>query len=209
MSEDIVPGRPPAGRKTDEDIAAGLPPAEFDDDGARCPSCGARRITAVEAACWMCQEPLPAIDPASLGSKPLPGDSHPTLVFLGILAVLVMVSMLAALPGAGILLIFAATPAFIRLAVLSGRRRAAGAPMTKPQMVATFLGSLGMVVTVGTATFIAFFAACFAVCVGLASMGQTQNSDVLLFASVGAGLAVGLAVCILLLTKAWSRKSHR
>jgi hypothetical protein len=176
-------------------------------DGFRCPYCQAKRISAAALPCWLCGALLPAHDGPVPAAEPARGD-NPALIALGVLALLIAVGLIIETPGLAILLAIALTPAFIRAAVASSHRQQAGQPMTGLEKVGAFLSSVGVVALVGLAAFVAFFSVCFAVCwVGLALEGY-KGGEVILIASVGAGLVPAVFVFGWLIRKAWPRKGQ-
>ena len=83
--------------------------------------------------------------------------------------------------------------------------------MTGFEKVNAFIGSLGVVATVAVAAFVAFYATCFAVCMGglaLSDLKKGESGNYLMVASVGSGLVVGFAVAVFLLRWLWSRKAR-
>src|SRR5206468_3292800 len=102
-------------------------------------------------------------------------------------------------------------PALIRTAVTTTRQSAEGQKVTAGKAVLTLLSSVGVVAVVGVASVAAFYAACFAVCaVGFGFGGGARGSeDVILIASVSAGVVPGVAVAILLFWLLWRRRKAR
>src|SRR5207247_6860085 len=105
-------------------------------------------------------------------------------------------------------LLIVATPALIRTLVVGSRQdqTSAGPGLA---VVGTFLSSLGIATMVGLASFVAFFATCFVVCLGgltLGGMDGGGSGDWLLYISVSAGLVPGLFVAFLLFRYFWATK---
>jgi hypothetical protein len=110
-------------------------------------------------------------------------------------------------PGVLVILLILATPALIRTVVVT-----AGKHQVSPEngftMLGTFLSSLGVAALVGLASFVAFFATCFVVCLGGLSLGDTRHAENwILPVSVIAGLVPGLAVAVWLFRYFWARKA--
>ena len=146
-----------------------------------------------------------------MSSESLPearGDA-PALVVFGVLAILVCLGLALEAPGVLVVLLILATPALIRTIVGLSRRQTPAAPPTGLAAVGTFLSSLGVVAMVGLASFAAFYATCFVVCLGglaLEDLHGGRSGEWILVASVGAGLVPGLAVAVLLFRLLWKRK---
>lgn len=193
-----------------EGIAAGPPPSRSDaarsSDGASCPHCGARRITLGAVPCWMCGEMLPAHEgPLPRGTR-LESGPDAGLISVAVLTILVVLGLTAEAPGLGIALAILATPALVRVVAKSHETKESGQPLTGAEKIGLFFSSLGTVILVGIAAFVAFFATCFAVCLGVFSVQPHGGDGSLMFLSVGAGLLVGIPIFIFLLRKAWKRK---
>jgi hypothetical protein len=115
-------------------------------------------------------------------------------------------------PGVLIALLVLVTPALIRTRIASSRQRAAGAPPSGPAAaVATFLSSLGVIALIGLASVAAFYATCFAVCMGglmVEDLNHGKSYGWIMVASVGAGLVPGLWVAVRLCRRFWTRKGR-
>jgi len=181
-----------------------------------CPECGEVAI-AGKNKCWLCGAALGAraghaqqrLGTSSAVAGALQSDTQ-VLVVLVILTVLVCVGLMFEQPGIGILLAIVATPALVRTAVATARQRERGRPVTVGDSLLAFLGSLGVVVAVGTAAVVAFFATCFAVCLGGSSVlntGPGRGGDSGMIASIAAGGVISLALAIFLFWKFWPRKN--
>jgi len=189
------------------DIAAGPPPSpprhpKTGGDGPVCPECGAKRITSAQAPCWMCGAILPPLDGPVPGGPIRGRTENPFYVGFGALVLAILIVVIAANlafegPGLLIILALAMTPPLIRLVILSQRARAAGQPLSPAEKVGAFLGTIGAVVLVGAAAFVAFFATCFVVCLGfLAADGGRGGGELILPVSVFAGLVPGALVLV-------------
>ena len=162
----------------------------------------------------------PARGPSERFHMPESRGDAPAFVVLGILAVLVCLGLMFESPGLffvfeapGILvvLLILATPALIRTVVASSRQRAAGAPQSGPAALGTFLSSLGVVAMIGVASVAAFYATCFAVCLGVLQLNDLNHGksyEWIVVASVGAGLVPGLWIAVRLFRRLWSRKGR-
>ena len=76
-----------------------------------------------------------------------------------------------------------------------------GQPATGTQKAMGVLGSLGMLLAIGLASFAAFYATCFVVCLGGLAVEDlrkdgSQSFDWIFWASIAAGLAVGGLVMV-------------
>jgi hypothetical protein len=191
---------------------AGPPP----DDNRRCPQCGAALKPGEPERCWLClekfsiQEGAPEPVGRDRASSAQPGKSvgdKPALAFFGGLVVLVCGALAFEAPGILLMLLILATPALIRTVVVK-----AGAGPATPAggmtFVGTLLGSLGVTVLIGVASFVAFFATCFVVCYGAVSLssGHPWGEDWIFGVSICAGLVPGLAVAVWLFRYFWVRK---
>lgn len=156
----------------------------------------------------MSSEPRTSMPP-SAGLPPARGDGVAMVVF-ACLGILLCLALALEAPGVLILLLILATPAWIRTLIALSRQRAAGAPPSGPVVVGTFLSSLGVVVLTAVASVAAFFATCFAVCLGgLALSNKKSNYDMVMIAAVGAGLVPGIAIAVFLFRLFWRRKAPR
>ncbi len=147
-----------------------------------------------------------------MNSEPLPearGDA-PALVVFGVLAILVCLGLMLEAPGVLLVLLILATPALIRTVVALSRQQTPGAPPSGLAAVGTFLSSLGVVAIIGLASAAAFYATCFAVCLGGLALhdmrGGGKSGEWIMVASVGAGLVPGLIVAVWLFRRFWPRR---
>ena len=180
--------------------------AKGGSEGPVCLECGAKRITSGIAPCWMCGAILPALDGAVEGGPVRGRDDKPVFIVIGVLVVLVMLGLAVEAPGLLIVLALGATPALIRSVVVSRRSSAAGYPMTAGHKFGAFLGALGATMLVGAAAFVAFFATCFAVCLGMLAIDERGTGNIILPVSVFAGLVPGLLIFVWLLRLMWKRR---
>jgi hypothetical protein len=179
----------------------------------RCPHCG--EIMAADAeVCWLClekysvQEGLaPILTPTSLDKERVAADWEDSAGWrvVGFFTLALCVALAIEAPGILIVLLIVATPAVVRTVVVSRR---AGPGGGEASVVGTFLGALGVAVLVGLASFVAFFATCFVVCLGGMTMADARRGgyDSILPASVAAGLVPGIAVAIYLFKAFWIKK---
>jgi len=187
-------------------------------DKPYCPYCGAELFSANPLKCWLCHESLApgesaAYDPEIADRIRLPesrGD-NPAWIFFGVLAILLILGLATAGPGILIVLLILATPALIRVVIAASHQASQGRPLTGLDITSTFLSSVGIVAMVGLASFAAFYATCWVVCLGGLALenlksGRGVNYDWILVASVGAGLIPGGAVAFLLFRRLWPRK---
>jgi hypothetical protein len=198
---------PPGDRPKEERLRPGRP---------RCPYCGAE-VGAHARRCWLCQEKMPAAyDGGEQDARihqlserialPAPSEGPGPMAAFGILALILGIGMALAAPGILIIMVILLAPAFIRTLAKSP------GPTTReaaPSSFWTFLSSVGVVAVVGLASFAAFFATCFVVCLGglgLNEMRGGKNYEWIMIASVGAGLVPGIAVAFLLFRRFWGRK---
>jgi hypothetical protein len=179
-----------------------------------CPECGAEIRDPSAKRCWLCKEPLgerPRLSDEELARRiRLPsakGDS-PAWAVVAVLTLLLFGGLLfTEAYGIVIVLLIVAVPALIRTVVMASRQREAGAPADSASVLVTFLTSLGIVVVVGIAAGVAFYASCFAVCLGMFSLGGARGSEAyILPISVGLGLIPCLLVFVLLMRRLWPRK---
>jgi hypothetical protein len=120
-----------------------------------------------------------------------------------ILLVGVFLGLTREAPGLGVGLVFLVTPALARTVVAARRRQARGEPMTVTDQMFAFLGSIGLVLTVGVASLAAFVATCFPI--GLVVGSQANVGDVGLYIAIGVGGIAGIAVAFWLLRRYWLR----
>jgi len=136
------------------------------------------------------------------------GDA-PAFWILGLLMIGLCLGLMFEAPGILVVLLVLATPALIRTCIASARQRAEGAPPSGLSKVGTFISSVGVIALIGLAAGGAFYATCFAVCLGglsVAELNHGKDAGWILIPSVGAGLAVGLWVAVRLIRRHWSRK---
>jgi hypothetical protein len=199
-------------------IASGPPPQRprsgprGDDDGPVCPECGAKRITSAQAPCWMCGAILPPLDSPVPGGPIRGRGDNPFFVGVGVLVLAALVLIVAvnlAIEGPGLLIILALamTPPLIRSVVVSRRAQTAGQPLSGAEKVGAFFGAIGATVLVGAAAFVAFFATCFAVCLGMLAIDERGAGDIILPVSVFAGLVPGILILVWLLRLIWKKRS--
>lgn len=196
MSYGIYAGPPPPSRRT-----------QYDAEGPVCLECGAKRITSAKAPCWLCGAILPALDGTVAGGPVRGRDDKPVFIVVGVLVILLMLGLALEAPGLLIVLALAATPALIRAVVVSHQSKEAGYPMTAGHAFGAFLGALGATVLVGAAAFVAFFATCFAVCLGMLAIDDRGGGDLILPVSVFAGLAPGIFVFVWLLRRLLKKRT--
>jgi len=183
-----------------------------------CPHCGADFFSPTPVKCWLCQQQVapgtsteaPADDDRGLAERirlPEPRGDNPGWIVFGILAILLVLGLASAGPGILLVLLILAIPALIRAALAASRQAALGQPLTGLGITSTFLSSVGIVALVGLASFAAFYATCFAVCLfGMQASTGKGGYNTLTVVSVGAGLVPGLLVAFLLFRRLWPRK---
>jgi hypothetical protein len=192
--------------------------------GKSCPECGAIRYRLGAHRCWLCnadlaavpevQEGRPSAD-AERGLVPVPhGERHfrlqtrpdsPALIVIAVLFLMVAAALIVSLPGLGIILAILATPALVRAVMVAGRRQREGAPLTPGEKAGAFLTSLGIVVTVGVASFAAFWVTCFALVMGGLTLSGESSWGLVFLLSICAGLVPGGLVLYHLGPKLWRR----
>lgn len=174
-----------------------------------CPECGAEIRIPAATRCWLCQEPLAKATAADMTRQirraPVGDSSASQVVAILVLGLLVVLGLMAG-QATGVLigLLILSVPALVRTVVMSSRQRDAGAPAAATSVFFTFLTSLGIVVVVGIASGIAFFATCFVVC--LLQLNSSGKGDGILAGSVLAGLVTGFIVFLFLMRALWPRK---
>lgn len=175
-----------------------------------CPECGAVVRDRLARRCWMCHEPLDASG-AGGGPNPFrlpePRGDNPGWAVVGVLTLLLFAGLAIEAPGILVGLAVLAVPVLIRAAVVSGRSKAAGQPITPESVTLAFLTSFGIAAVVGVAAAAAFFVTCFAVCMGGAAISTSRfgPGEPWIWASIILGGLVGLVVFILLI-RALSRR---
>jgi hypothetical protein len=140
---------------------------------SRCPHCGTR-IKAGDTKCWLCQEetsiragmPEDVARGRELARRiklPEPHREFGVTAVFGVLAILICLGLAMEAPGVLVVIVVLATPALIRTA-MAASKRGEGAPMSGLGIAGIFFSTLGVIVLVGLASFLAFAVACFAVC---------------------------------------------
>lgn len=127
---------------------------------------------------------------------PEPDDIRPAFSVGALLLTTTLVAVVIAswfvAPGLAIALALVATPAFIRTAILSFRKRAIGAPTDMSTKINLFLASSGIFLAIWLGVGISFYATCWAGFVGGAFVSEqfgARNYDPL-----GYGLMVGCSL---------------
>lgn len=138
-----------------------------------CAACGAANDQG-RKTCWLCGGNL---DPVNGGSSPFAAGAdvsspivEPRAAYqFGISTLLLIMTLFAVLcgvlsmsPGLGVVLAIVATPALVRTGITAVRRKVRGRPMTVPEKLGAFAGSLGVVVIIGVGAGVAFYATCWA-----------------------------------------------
>src|SRR5262249_46008871 len=121
-----------------------------------CPHCGAKN-PAIEQDCRECGRPLAVFigPPAQIRRIGLG-----TLIIL-IGEVAVCLALMRALAGLGIVMLLILVPAHVRTVVAVERRKADERPMSREETLEAFFASMGLMLVIGVAAGIAFFATCF------------------------------------------------
>ncbi|HUE74374.1 MAG TPA: hypothetical protein VMP01_26060 [Pirellulaceae bacterium] len=183
----------------------------------RCPQCGAS--CAVEATqCWLCRAALPADVVGTLrvpsvgdGTRSVPTTFSLATILLVITLIAVCLGVFRLSPGFGIAVVCFAVPALIRSVVVGVQQKRAGERQSIGEKLTAFAASLGIMLLVGIAGFIAFQIACWGTC-GLitatasSSASSAPNLNLLLWSSVGLGSLSALAVGIWIL---WLTRPRR
>lgn len=191
----------------------------------RCAHCGAAFKSFADPRCWLCgHERKQAARYWILPEKIVPCGGEPpsafesgstgdnaTVVGFWLLAALVCFGLLLTAPGLLIVLAVLATPALARTAYLSWRAKQAGERRSRSDTIVAFLASLGTVVVVGSASVIAFFATCFAVCFGWYSLAEKGGGETSIgrasYIGLAAGVLVGLSAAFLMFWALWRRRT--
>lgn len=171
-----------------------------------CPQCGAALPPGTEA-CGSCQ----AQPESPAGQSPFaPRRDHAPIQFsLGSMMLLVTLAAVvlgaaAIAPGLGIGLAILAAPALIRTAVVASRQRSAGHPLDLRTKAWIFVGTLGILTVIVTATAAAFVATCFPI--GAAAFGADSMGLMGLAWLVGISVAIfSLYVLFRAFRRVWPR----
>lgn len=187
----------------------------------RCPHCGAEIIWLEVNQCWLCHESLsPLVEEGQVAGRALmqternrlreSGADHPAWMVFGVLTLLVCLGLMLEAPGVLVVLLILATPALVRLVVVSIRATSQRQSPSALTMVGLFFSTLGIAAIVGLASAAAFFATCFVVCLGGSSLSELNRggvpADWILVVSVCIGLVIALAVAALLVYWLWPRR---
>ena len=187
-------------------------PQSGDAELVACPHCGAGNA-ARRTECWLCHGALSSsklsedasVSPALLQRYPGQPVGAQTFslstLFLVITLIGVFLGVVAAAPGMGVLLLFVVLPAMIRTFAATGRSKQFGERPTVGDKLGAFAISIGVVLLVGVAAFIAFNVACWSLC-GLA---VATKSEALFVVSIGGGIVAAIAIAGWLLWKTWPR----
>ena len=180
-----------------------------------CPECGAA-LAPGASSCWLCrgtgQPDVQAPGPSSpFAERRAAFQFSLATLMLTVTLVAVILGAFRVAPGAGIVLVIIVTPAWLRTCLSVARRKARGRPMTPAEKLGGFAGSVGVVVIVGVAAGIAFYATCWAGFFGGAAVSSlwARGYDSIgwgLGTGVILGLVAGLVVGYLLIRRLWPRK---
>jgi ribosomal protein L40E len=195
------------------------------DTSTACRDCGALLSSGAEE-CWLCgarQERLAAIAesprefPAAVNpyaSPPLPAGANLnrtfslSTMFLWTTLVAVMVGAGTIHPALAFYLALLTVPAALRTVGIAVRRkRRRGERMSAVEKIGAFFSSMGLVLVIEVAAYIAFCAVCFPI--GLAGFGAAEHGDaagsmVMGFAVI-AGSAAGITVAYFLIRAYWRK----
>lgn len=165
----------------------------------RCGQCGAS--CAVEATrCWLCNAPLSAAIAGASGA-PAPAQQFSlATILLVITLIAVCLGTFRISPGFGIAVICFSVPALIRTVVVGVQNKSVGQRLTIGDKLRVFAASLGIMVLVGIAAFVAFQIACWGTC-GLITAANSRSlpSDAGFMTSVVIGSIAALAIGIWIL----------
>ena len=178
-----------------------------------CPQCGA--ACADEATqCWLCHAPLPpaaqtpGVPTAGDGTRSVPATYSLATILLVITLIAVCLGVFRLSPGFGVAIVCFTVPALIRSIVVGVQHKRAGARLTIGEKLTAFAASLGIMVLVGIAGFIAFQIACWGTCGVFAATSSSRSapSESLFIVSVSIGSLAALAVGIWILWLTRPRK---
>lgn len=190
------------------------------NDELHCPQCGAM-LAAKADSCWLCQGRATFAGVDALRPDPVqpPPIVEPRAAYqFGISTLLLIMTLFAVLcgvlsmsPGLGIVLAIVATPALVRTGMTAVRRKVRGRPMTVPEKLGTFAGSVGVVMIIGVGAGAAFLATCFTGLVGGAATTSLWNEGYTpmilgLITGVVLGGIAGLYAGYRLIRRFWPRK---
>lgn len=168
-----------------------------------CPTCGETNYHPRARRCWLCHEPLAGANlsqPTFAREPAVETRAGSGLVVWWVLlavVVLLCVGLATEAPGVAVVLAVLATPVMVRGLVTVLRRRGRGQATTGGQLVGALLVSLGVVIMMGVSAVVAFYATCFAVCLGLEAVASSGSKgggggDWLAIFALGGGAVVGL-----------------
>lgn len=194
-------------------------------DEVPCFECGAM-VHQSASHCWMCKailledpDPESSSEIESIPAQSSPGALHGTQFRLSTL--MLTATMIAVFLGVarmhlglGIVMAILVTPAMIRAALASRKRRGQGSPMNIEESFAAFIGSLGVVIAVSVASGVAFYATCWIGFFGGAAVGEIAGAGG--YGALGwgfifgvvVGIIVGITTGVLLLRKLWPFRSE-
>ena len=158
-----------------------------------CPHCHAENPPGT-LMCWICLQPLaePASRPPAVPSLAPQRTFSLGSLMLVIALIAVCFGVFRETPGLGVALVIVLAPAFLHTLRNVYRRKAEGRPMSAMEKFAVFFSALGMVMVVGTAAGIAFFAMCWVGLFGGAAASQVLDPNANEgYASLGWSLILG------------------
>lgn len=130
-------------------------------------------------------------------------------LFLLITLAAVCLALMAREPGLGIGLAILSLPAFVRTAMLVGRRRELGRPTSPVLKITSYVGSLLTVVLVSTVVLIASVGTFCTVCIGLAKNHSDDGPIVLALVLAGAATVAAIFGVVAFIRWRWRRDVDR
>lgn len=174
-----------------------------------CSKCSAAN-PAGSGQCWLCFHPLPAATESVTGVTDTPhlvtASAANTFTISSLMLVIALIAVclgvMREVPGLGIALAVVSTPALVRTVFAARRREISGRPMAMGEKIFSFLGSIGVVVTVCAASGAAFASICFPI--GFATFEKSGGGGIVM--AFALGILAALVVAAFLLRRLWPRK---
>ena len=163
-----------------------------------CQHCGAAN-SLERTDCWLCHGAMPGDQPQVSPPRRSPQSFALSSLFLMVTLIAVCMGVAVAAPGMAVVLLIVVVPALVRTFAATNRDEHVGDNPTVADKLANFVISIGLVLLVCVAAFIAFNVACWSLC-GLAAV---TRSEALIVISIGGGVLAAIACAGWLLWKTW------
>ena len=178
---------------------------------AHCPHCGATLATKANS-CWLCfldRMPDPVSRPAL--RPPAPVIEPRAAYQFGLSTLLLTTTLFAVIcgafaiaPGIGVALVLVVTPALVRTAMNAVRGKVRGRPMSVPEKLGAFIGSVGVVLAICLGAGAAFVATCLPA----AYLASALSSRFIGFSAIIVGITCAILGGAFLFREMWPNRKQ-